>query len=113
MGSWGYKVNENDDYYDLTCGVLHDLTKIIKRAADQKTGHSRYYNEARAAIHMLVLLGTSDTSPVRSSDLDLAEKALQRILKDEKWLEEWLKPEIAELEIAKELQAVQAARIKS
>lgn len=80
MGMWGYGWAQSDDAYDLSGEVEAPMRKAWRKVMTTKSisARSRWYEKARAAAGMAILLRRMMTE----SDLEDARKALEVILED-------------------------------
>lgn len=109
MGAWGYEPFDNDtalDWIDRVCAK--SFWDKVKSALEGKN-----LNEVRAAGHLTFCLlnGCRAVGPSEYDIRQIAIDALNRVLKDPKWLMSWDKPRDVIASIHSDIEGLQGVRV--
>jgi hypothetical protein len=108
MGAWGYNWKQCDDAHDMVAEVLQPMRKAWANVIMTKSraSRSRWYDRARSAA----VIASNMPNVVGDDDLESAEKALQNILDDKKYVDSWDDPDQFRSCVESNLESVRKAR---
>lgn len=90
MGAWDYGHLDNDTALDFVDDVINK--KALEKLAKKKKIDEYEYNEVRAACVVVVQLAKLEWAHFDEAIVEGLTQHLEKIYKDEKWLDNWLNP---------------------